>query len=75
MISQDVQRAYIMKKTLVLIKSLASINIEINDLLESYEKNRIDEDTLISSAILILSAEKSNADEKDDDIKLDLMTW
>lgn len=75
MISQDVQRAYIMKKTLVLIKSLASSNSEINDLLESYEKNRIDEDTLISSAILILSAEKSNADEKDDDIKLDLMTW
>jgi len=64
-----------MKKTLVLIKSLASSNSEINDLLESYENNRIDEDMLISSTILILSAEKSNADEKDDDIKLDLMTW
>ncbi|MCM7955480.1 hypothetical protein [Enterobacter hormaechei] len=64
-----------MKKTLVLIKSLASNNSEINDLLKSYQNGNIDEDTLISNAILVLRSEESKSEEDGDDIKLDLMTW
>lgn len=64
-----------MKKTLTLIKNLPSSNSGINELLESYEDGKIDEDTLISNVILTLIAKKTDDDENDDDIKLDLMTW
>ncbi len=64
-----------MKKTFTLINSLSSSNDEINNLLDQYKSGRADEDTLISNVILILSAEKYNADENDDDINRDLMIW
>lgn len=75
MIDRNSIKVFNMKKTLVLIKSLASNNSEINDLLKSYQNGNIDEDTLISNAILILSSEESKSEEDGDDIKLDLMTW
>lgn len=64
-----------MKKTFTLINSLSSSNDEINNLLDQYKDGLTDEDTLISNVILILSTEKYNADENDDDIKRDLMIW
>ncbi|MFW6809156.1 hypothetical protein ACM7TS_22930, partial [Enterobacter hormaechei] len=75
MIDRNSIKVFNMKKTLVLIKSLASNNSEINDLLKSYQNGNIDEDTLISNAILVLRSEESKSEEDGDDIKLDLMTW
>lgn len=75
MMKQAPLRMLIMKKTLLLIKNIATNDMNINGLLQSYEDNCIDEDTLISNVILTLSTEQSNSKENDDDIKLDLMTW